>query len=191
MQKLIFATNNANKVREINVLLDHNLEVVSLKDIGFKEELAEDFETLAENALQKAQFIHTKFGLACFSEDTGLEINALGGRPGVHSAHYSGSRDADENMDLVLQQLDNQEDRSAQFRTVICLIIENKIHQFEGVCKGHITLEKSKGEKGFGYDPIFMPKGFDKTFADLGSEEKGKISHRGNAMRKLIAFLKA
>ena len=191
MQKLIFATNNANKVREINVLLDHNLEVVSLKDIGFEEELAEDFETLAENALQKAKFIHEKFGLACFSEDTGLEINALSGRPGVHSAHYAGSRDADENMNLVLQQLDNQSDRSAQFRTVICLIIENKIHQFEGVCKGHITLEKSKGEKGFGYDPIFMPEGFDKTFADLGSEEKGKISHRGNAMRKLIAFLKA
>ena len=190
MQKLIFATNNANKVREINVLLDHNLEVVSLKDIGFEEELAEDFETLAENALQKAKFIHEKFGLACFSEDTGLEINALSGRPGVHSAHYAGSRDADENMNLVLQQLDNQSDRSAQFRTVICLIIENKIHQFEGVCKGHITLEKSKGEKGFGYDPIFMPEGFDKTFADLGSEEKGKISHRGNAMRKLIAFLK-
>ena len=190
MQKLIFATNNAHKVQEINVLLDHSLEVVSLKDISFEEELAEDFETLAENALQKAKFIHEKFGLACFSEDTGLEINALGGRPGVHSAHYAGSRDANENMNLVLQQLDNQEDRSAQFRTVICLIIENKVYQFEGVCKGHITLEKSKGSKGFGYDPIFMPEGFDKTFADLGSEEKGKISHRGNAMRKLIAFLK-
>lgn len=190
MKKLIFATNNANKVREINVLLDHSLEVVSLKDIGFEEELAEDFETLEENALQKAKFIHEKFGLACFSEDSGLEINALGGRPGVHSAHYAGSRDADENMDLVLQQLDNQEDRSAQFRTVICLIIENKVHRFEGVCKGHITLEKSQGKKGFGYDPIFIPEGFDQTFADLGSEEKGKISHRGNAMRKLIAFLK-
>ena len=190
MQKLIFATNNAHKVQEINVLLDHSLEVVSLKDISFEEELAEDFETLAENALQKAKFIHEKFGLACFSEDTGLEINALGGRPGVHSAHYAGSRDANENMNLVLQQLDNQEDRSAQFRTVICLIIENKVYQFEGVCKGHITLEKSKGSKGFGYDPIFMPEGFEQTFADLGSEEKGKISHRGNAMRKLIAFLK-
>ena len=190
MQKLIFATNNAHKVQEINVLLDHSLEVVSLKDISFEEELAEDFETLAENALQKAKFIHEKFGLACFSEDTGLEINALGGRPGVHSAHYAGSRDANENMNLVLQQLDNQEDRSAQFCTVICLIIENKVYQFEGVCKGHITLEKSKGSKGFGYDPIFMPEGFEQTFADLGSEEKGKISHRGNAMRKLIAFLK-
>jgi XTP/dITP diphosphohydrolase len=190
MQKLIFATNNANKVREINVLLDNALEVVSLKDIGFEEELAEDFETLEENALQKAQFIFQKYNLPCFSEDTGLEIFALDGRPGVHSAHYAGSRDADANINLVLQQLDNQQDRAAQFRTVICLIMDGVTHRFEGVCKGRITLEKSKGAEGFGYDPVFVPDGFDKTFADLGSEEKGKISHRGNAMRKLIAFLK-
>lgn len=191
MQKLIFATNNANKVREINVLLDNTLDVLSLKDMGFEEELAEDFETLEENALQKAQFIFQKYNLACFSEDTGLEINALAGRPGVHSAHYSGSRDADGNMNLVLQQLENQQDRTAQFRTVICLITnEGVVHQFEGICKGHLTLEKSEGVKGFGYDPIFVPNGYDKTFADLGNEEKGKISHRGNAMRKLITFLK-
>jgi XTP/dITP diphosphohydrolase len=190
MQKLIFATNNANKVREINVLLDNSLEVVSLKDIGFEEELAEDFETLDENALQKAQFIFQKYNLPCFSEDTGLEIQSLDGRPGVHSAHYSGSRDADDNMDLVLQQLDNQQDRVAQFRTVICLIMDGTTHRFEGICKGYITLEKSKGAKGFGYDPIFIPDGFDKTFADLGNEEKGKISHRGNAMRKLIEYLR-
>ncbi len=190
MKKLIFATNNANKVKEVNVLLDGTLEVVSLKDLSFEEELEEDFETLQENAQQKANFIFEKLNLPCFSEDSGLEINALNGKPGVHTAHYSGSRDANENMDLVLQQLDNQQDRSAQFRTVICLKTNEGEHFFEGVCKGSITLEKSQGEQGFGYDPIFMPDGFDVTFADLEKIAKSRISHRGQAMRKLIDFLK-
>ncbi len=190
MKKLIFATNNANKVKEVNVLLDGTLEVLSLKDLSFEEELEEDFETLQENAQQKANFIFEKLNFPCFSEDSGLEINALDGKPGVHTAHYSGSRDANENMDLVLQQLDNQQDRSAQFRTVICLKTNEGEHFFEGVCKGSITLEKSQGEQGFGYDPIFMPDGFDVTFADLEKIAKSRISHRGQAMRKLIDFLK-
>jgi XTP/dITP diphosphohydrolase len=190
MKKLIFATNNANKVKEINVLLDETFEVLSLKDLNFEEELEEDFETLQENAQQKANFIFEKLNLPCFSEDSGLEINALGGNPGVHTAHYSGSRDANDNMDLVLQQLENQQDRSAQFRTVICLKTAEGEHFFEGICKGTITLEKSKGEHGFGYDPIFTPDGFDVTFADLEKTAKSNISHRGQAMRKLIDFLK-
>jgi XTP/dITP diphosphohydrolase len=190
MKKLIFATNNANKVKEINVLLDETFEVLSLKDLNFEEELEEDFETLQENAQQKANFIFEKLNLPCFSEDSGLEINALGGNPGVHTAHYSGSRDANDNMDLVLQQLENQQDRSAQFRTVICLKTAEGEHFFEGICKGTITLEKSKGEQGFGYDPIFTPDGFDVTFADLEKTAKSNISHRGQAMRKLIDFLK-
>jgi XTP/dITP diphosphohydrolase len=190
MKKLIFATNNSNKVKEVNVLLDGSFEVVSLKDLNFEEELEEDFETLQENAQQKANFIFEKLNLPCFSEDSGLEINALSGKPGVHTAHYSGSRDANDNMDLVLQQLENQQDRSAQFRTVICLKTAEGEHFFEGICKGTITLEKSKGEQGFGYDPIFTPDGFDVTFADLEKIAKSRISHRGQAMRKLIDFLK-
>jgi XTP/dITP diphosphohydrolase len=190
MRKLIFATGNQNKVAEVNVLLNETLEILSLKDLNFEEELREDYDTLEENARQKALFIHQKFGLDCFSEDSGLEINALGGRPGVNTAHYSGSRDADENMDLVLQQLANQTDRSAQFRAVLCLVMNGEVHQFEGICKGNIALEKSRGAKGFGYDPIFVPEGYDSTFADLSKETKGSMSHRGKAMKQLIDFLK-
>ncbi len=192
MEKLIFATNNANKVREVNVLLEKtNLNVVSLSEMNFTEELQEDFETLQENAQQKARFVHQNFGIACFSEDTGLEIHALGGRPGVHTAHYSGSRDADDNMDLVLQQLDNQQDRTAQFRTVICLKTDTEERFFEGICRGKIAAQRSDGNQGFGYDPIFIPDGFEVTFAQMDKETKSNISHRGKAMKALIDFLAA
>jgi XTP/dITP diphosphohydrolase len=190
LEKLIFATNNANKVREVNVLLEKtNLNVVSLSDMNFTEELQEDFETLQENAQQKARFVHQRFGIACFSEDTGLEIHALNGRPGVNAAHYSGSRDANDNMDLVLQQLENQEDRTAQFRTVICLKTETEEHLFEGICKGKILTQRSVGDQGFGYDPIFLPDGYELTFAQMDKETKSLISHRGKAMQALIEFL--
>jgi XTP/dITP diphosphohydrolase len=189
MRKLIFATQNANKVKEVNAQIEGILEVRSLLDIGHTAELAEDFETLEENAKQKATFIFDTYQVNCFSEDTGLEIAALGGKPGVHTAHYSGSRNADENIALVISQLDGVGERQAQFRTVIYLIIDGKHYSFEGIVRGKIALEKSKGAEGFGYDPIFIPDGYDETFADLPIEIKKTISHRAKAMKQLLDFL--
>jgi len=188
--KLCFATNNPNKLSEIQDLLDHQYELVGLKDIGCEEELAEDQSTLEGNSLQKAQYVYDQYGVNCFADDTGLEITALNGEPGVYSARYAGEqRDNADNMALVMQKLKNETDRSAQFRTVVTLIIGGEPIQFEGVAKGKIITEQ-RGVKGFGYDPIFVPEGYKETFAEMSRAEKNNISHRGRAINKLITHLK-
>jgi XTP/dITP diphosphohydrolase len=192
--QLIFATNNANKVKEVNEVFHEaqlkNIQVVTMKDMGFTEELPETTGTIPGNSRQKAEYLFEKLKVNCFSEDTGLEIDALNGEPGVDTAHYSGSRDADKNIALVLGKMKNARVRTARFRTVITLIFNNKTHVFEGICEGSIKKEKSTGNQGFGYDPIFQPKGYRKTFSDLPPSVKNKISHRGKATELLIEFLK-
>jgi XTP/dITP diphosphohydrolase len=189
---LIFASGNANKVKEINEILRgvSSLTVISMKDIGCTADIPETTGTIRGNAIQKATYLWYNYRVNCFSEDTGLEIDALDGAPGVDTAHYSGSRDADANIALVLSNLDGKNTRKAHFRTVIALILDNTLHVFEGICKGEITLRKSQGTEGFGYDPIFRPDGYDKTFAELGSEVKSVISHRARAMQQLLDFLR-
>ena len=189
-EPLIFATGNPNKVREVNQILGGDLNIVSMRDIGVTEEVPETSDTIAGNALQKARYIAENYKVNCFSEDTGLEITFLNGAPGVHTARYGGpERSADANMDRVLEELTGQMDRSAQFKTVIALVIDGKEYTFEGVCKGAI-LRSRRGEGGFGYDPIFQPMGYDKSFAELSATIKNSISHRGKAMAQLVAFLK-
>lgn len=188
--KIVFATNNPHKVKEVNEVLDDTFEIVSLKEIGCEEEIPETQPTLEGNALQKARYVKGNYGSDCFSEDTGLEIEALGGEPGVITAHYAGpARDPDANMDLVLEKLADKENRKAQFRTVIALILNGEEHLFEGIVSGRIAPEK-RGDGGFGYDPIFIPDGYEQTFAELASDIKNSISHRVRATHKLIAFLK-
>ena len=187
--KLIFATNNLNKLAEIRELAPNDINILSLDDINCVNELPETKDTLEGNAMQKADFIFRKFGFNCFADDTGLEIEALNGEPGVYSARYASLiSDANKNISKVLSKLQNKKNRRAQFRTVIALIINGKKYYFEGKCKGHITTH-TIGEKGFGYDPIFIPNGFDNTFAQMSKRDKNLISHRGNAVRKLIEFL--
>ena len=187
---IVFATSNPHKVKEVNQLLNGQFEVVSLKDIGCEEDIPETSPTIEGNALQKARYVFGKYGANCFSEDTGLEITALGGEPGVLSARYAGEdKDPTANMDLVLKKLADNTDRSARFKTVIALIVDGKEHIFEGICNGSIRREKS-GTDGFGYDPIFQPDGFEVTFAEMTAAEKNAVSHRGKAVRKLVAFLK-
>jgi XTP/dITP diphosphohydrolase len=189
MKKLVFATNNPNKLFEIrNSILNH--EIASLKDLNIIEDIPETGITLKENALQKAQFIYNKTGLNCFADDTGLEIEALNNRPGVYSARYAGeSCSAADNMNKVLQELKNEHNRKATFKTVIALILDNSTYYFEGTVDGEI-LTKKTGDKGFGYDPLFKPVGFKKSFAQMSIAQKNKISHRGIAVKKLINFLK-
>jgi XTP/dITP diphosphohydrolase len=189
---LIFASGNANKVKEINEILRGvtDLTVISMKEIGCMGDIPETTGTIRGNAIQKATYLWYNYRVNCFSEDTGLEVDALDGEPGVDTAHYSGSRDADANIALVLQNLSDKITRIARFRTVIALILDNKLYTFEGICAGEIALEKSKGTEGFGYDPIFRPNGYDKTFAELGSDIKSVISHRARAMQQLLDFLK-
>jgi len=188
MLNLIFATNNKNKVREIQKMLD-GYEIGSLESINSFEEIPETSPTLEGNALQKARFIHEKYGVDCFADDTGLEIEALNGEPGVYSARYAGpEKDSNNNMDLVLQNLKGNKNRSARFRTVIALILNGKEHIFEGEAKGEIINEKS-GAEGFGYDPIFKPNGSQITFSEMTMEEKNKISHRGKATKKMVDYL--
>lgn len=190
MHTLVFATNNAHKAREIGQILGPNFEVKTLKDIGCHEDIPETADTLEGNARLKAQFVKDRFGFDCFSEDTGLEVAALGGAPGVHTARYAGEqRNPDDNMALLLQNLAAQPDRRAQFRTVICLIFNGEEHLFEGICPGHIAREK-RGTAGFGYDPIFVPDGFETTFAEMGDAVKNQISHRAKATQKLLDFLR-
>lgn len=190
MQPLIFATGNPNKVKEVNQILDGTLEVISMREFGVKEEIPETSDTIEGNALQKARYLVEHYQVNCFSEDTGLEIEALNGAPGVHTARYGGAaRTAEANMERVLQELGGEMNRMAQFKTVIALILDGKEYTFEGICKGSI-LRSQRGAGGFGYDPIFQPWGYDKTFAELPYSEKNKISHRAKAMEKLIAFLK-
>ncbi len=187
--ELVFATNNENKLTELKNLLDNSIKLKSLSDINCNEDIPETGKTLEVNASQKSSYIYKKYKINCFSDDTGLEIEALNGAPGVYSARYAGEdKDAKKNMAKVLKDMKGIENRNARFRTVISLIINNEEYQFEGIVNGKIE-EHESGNKGFGYDPIFTPNGFTKTFAELDINEKNKISHRGNAVKKLVEFL--
>ena len=188
-QKLVFATNNLNKLKEIKALLPKDLELLSLADIGCCEDIPETADTIEGNALQKARYVKEKYGYDCFADDTGLEVEALGGAPGVYSARYAGEqKNSEENIDKLLQELNIKDNRRARFKTVISLILDGREHSFEGICEGEI-LTKRSGEKGFGYDPVFQPTGYKQTFAEMELKEKSEISHRGRATRKLIDFL--
>jgi len=187
--QLVFATNNLNKLSELQDLLPSNIELIGLKDIGCKQELPETQNTLEGNAMQKAEFVFEHFGYNCFSDDTGLEIGALKNEPGVYSARYAGQNcNPNDNIQKVLKKLIGRNDRTARFRTVIALIIDGKKSLFEDECEGEITKER-KGENGFGYDPIFLPKGVNITFGQMTKRQKGAISHRGRAIKKLVNFL--
>lgn len=188
--KLVFATNNKHKLDEVRkITAQHNIEVVSLADIHCHDEIPETADTLEGNALQKAQYIQDKFGLDCFADDTGLEVEALDNAPGVYSARYAGpGHDSEANMQKLLQEMEEKTNRKARFRTVIALIIGDKQYCFSGIVNGTITTEK-KGENGFGYDPIFIPEGYEQTFAELGDFVKNKISHRAKAVEQLDHFL--
>ncbi len=186
---LVFATNNKNKLKELQSLLPKSIELLSLEDISCFEDIEETELTLKGNAKLKADFITNKYGYDCFADDTGLEVEFLNGAPGVYSARYAGEKaNSQDNMRKLLDKLSNVDNRNAQFKTVICLNLQGKQYLFEGVCKGTILTEKS-GESGFGYDPIFKPEGFDIPFAEMSMEQKGRISHRGKAVAKLVEFL--
>jgi XTP/dITP diphosphohydrolase len=188
--KLVFATNNKHKLDEIRDILGGKIEVLSLNDIDCHDEIPETADTLQGNALIKARYIHEKFGVNCFADDTGLEVDALDGAPGVYSARYAGEEcNSEANMHKLLHNLTGKSDRKAQFRTVIALIIDGEEKLFNGIIKGEITDEK-KGDSGFGYDPIFIPEGFSVSFAQMGNEEKNKISHRYRAAIQLSNYLK-
>jgi len=187
---LVFATNNLNKLNEVQTLLPDFIELKSLSDINCNEEIPETATTLEGNAILKADFVTQKFEINCFADDTGLEVESLNGAPGVFSARYSGNDgNSEKNMEKLLFNLSDKLNRKAQFRTVIALNLSGQQFLFEGVCKGKI-IEEKRGIKGFGYDPIFIPEGFSKTFAEMNLEEKGSISHRGKAIQQLIHFLK-
>ncbi|TRO66639.1 non-canonical purine NTP diphosphatase [Christiangramia sabulilitoris] len=187
--KLVFATHNMNKLKEIQTMLPDHIELLSLDDIDCNEDIPESGDTIDENAILKAEYVKNNYGYDCFADDTGLEVEALAGAPGVYSARYSGEeKNDDANMDKVLSQLIDKKDRSARFKTVIALTLKGNQSLFTGVCEGSILNEK-RGNKGFGYDPIFLPKGYDKTFAEMNIDEKTKISHRGIAFRQLIEYL--
>jgi len=187
--KIVFATNNQHKLKEIQKLIGDKHEIVSLKDIGFEGDIPETHDTLEGNASEKAHYIYDKYQVNCFADDTGLEIDALDGAPGVYSARYAGENPSfEDNVNKVLANMQDKTNRKAQFRTIISLIIDGKETQFEGLCPGTIMTEQY-GEEGFGYDPIFIPDGFQETFAELDLAIKNKISHRGLATQKLIAFL--
>jgi XTP/dITP diphosphohydrolase len=188
--ELIFATNNKHKIEEITELLIDFAKVKGLKEIGIFEDIPETHETLIENAIEKAEYIYKKYGYACFADDTGLEIEALNGRPGVYSARYAGSGCTfDDNVNKVLSELEGKQNRKASFRTVIALVRDNNVFTFEGEIKGSIILDK-RGIKGFGYDPVFIPEGYNDTFAEMDLAIKNKISHRARAMGKFVEFLK-
>ncbi|HCP41854.1 MAG TPA: non-canonical purine NTP pyrophosphatase [Cryomorphaceae bacterium] len=187
--KLVFATHNAGKLREVKELIGHKYEVIGLSELDDIDDIPENELTLQGNALVKARNVWNKYGLACFSDDTGLEIDALNGAPGVFSARYAGfTKDSEQNMAKVLYELEKKEDRSAQFRTAVALIIDGKEYLFEGIVRGKIAREKT-GKQGFGYDPIFIPEGHKESFAEMGNAKKNSLSHRGRAIRKLIEFL--
>ena len=191
-RKLVFATNNAHKLEEVAAILGDQGELLSLNDIGCQTDIPETAETLEGNALLKSSYIYKNYHLDCFADDTGLEVEALNGAPGVYSARYAGGEghDAQANMLKLLHELDGKENRKAQFRTAISLILDGKEYLFEGVIKGEIIKEK-RGDSGFGYDPVFMPEGYDRTFAELGNDIKNQISHRALAVQKLCEFLQS
>lgn len=189
--KLVFATHNPNKLREIQALMPKHLEILSLDDIQCHEDIPEEADTIEENAIGKANYVREHYGYNCFADDTGLEVKALHGAPGVHSARYSGEERSDlKNMEKLLDELGDHQDRTARFKTVIALNLENEKILFQGIAKGQITREP-KGEQGFGYDPIFRPDGYEVTFAELPLSEKNKISHRAKAMKQLIDYFKS
>jgi len=191
MKELCFATNNRNKIAEVSQMLEGKYKLLSLEDIGCHEELAEDQDTLEGNSRQKAQHVWENYNVNCFADDTGLEVDAICGEPGVYSARYAGPQRSDaDNISKLLHVLDDQENRRARFRTSITLYLDNQEYQFEGIVNGTIATE-NKGTKGFGYDPIFIPEGYEQTFAEMSPAEKNAISHRGRAMQKLIQFLQA
>lgn len=190
MQKLIFATNNSHKLQEIQDLLQNKFHVVSLEDIGIYEDIAETADTLEGNALLKARYVFERTQSDCFADDTGLEVDELDGAPGVYSARYAGENASfDDNMDKLIDTLRGTENRKARFRTVIALIFKGNEYLFEGRVDGIILKEKA-GSQGFGYDPIFLPEGFEKSFAEMDPIQKNAISHRGRSVQKLINFLK-
>ncbi len=190
MRKLVFATQNQHKTAEVRTLLTDEYEVLNLGDIGCTEDIPETGNTFAENAALKTSYVQTNYQMDCFADDSGLEVEALDNEPGIYSARYAGGGGGAANLDLVLQKMQGQSNRKARFKTVISLIHKNKSYFFEGVIKGTLRQEKA-GEKGFGYDPIFQPDGFDITFAEMTMVQKNEISHRAQAMGKLIAFLKS
>ena len=191
MPRLIVATNNRHKVDEILALLGNEFELLTLADIGCHEELAEDQDTLEGNSFQKASYVFEKYNEDCFADDTGLEVDALNGEPGVYSARYAGAqRNSEDNINLLLKNLSGEQNRKARFRTVVTLIRKDGVHQFEGKVEGRILSER-KGNGGFGYDPVFVPDGFTRTLAEMTMEEKNRISHRARAVQKLVEFLKA
>ncbi|UFH35333.1 non-canonical purine NTP diphosphatase [Flavobacterium acetivorans] len=188
--QLVFASNNKNKIFEIQSILPDTIQILSLEDIGCHEEIPETANTIEGNAILKANYVTANYGYDCFADDTGLEVEALNGEPGVYSARYAGEqRDSDDNMTKLLDALANESNRKAQFKTVIALNLNGEQFLFTGIAEGQITLAKS-GNQGFGYDPIFQPLGFKETFAQLPLEIKNKIGHRGKATQKLIDFLK-
>lgn len=191
MDKLVLASRNKNKIEEMKTLVsDLGIEVLSALDFTALEEVEEDLPTLEGNALKKARYVHEQTGLPALSDDTGLEVRALNGAPGVYSARYAGEQATyQDNVLKLLDELGNTKNRSAQFRTVVAFITDEKEFTFEGICEGEITTQQS-GDKGFGYDPVFQPKGYDKTFAELDAEIKNKISHRGRAIQKFSSFLR-
>ena len=187
--KLVFASNNKNKIQEIQALVPKNIQIVSLEDIGCTEDIPETADTIEGNAILKANYVTEKYGYDCFADDTGLEVSALNGAPGVYSARYAGEqKDANDNMDKLLSELKDKSNRKANFKTVIALNLNGKQNLFTGIINGKIIEEKI-GNNGFGYDPIFVADGYEKTFAELSMEEKSTISHRGIAVKELILFL--
>ncbi|WP_287679968.1 non-canonical purine NTP diphosphatase [Bacteroides sp.] len=190
MKKLVFATNNAHKLEEIRAILGDKVEILSLNDIDCHADIPETADTLQGNAALKAQYIYDNYGLDCFADDTGLEVEALNGAPGIYSARYAGGEghDSEANMKKLLSEMQDKDNRKARFRTVICLIEGGKEHFFEGIVNGSIIRER-KGGAGFGYDPVFMPDGYSETFAEMGNDEKNKISHRARAVQKLCEYI--
>lgn len=190
MMKIVFATNNAHKLNELRQIAGTNLRLLSLNDINCHDDIPETGNTLQDNALQKARYISEKYGVDCFADDTGLEVDCLGGAPGVHSARYAPGEghDAEANTRLLLENMRGSSDRTARFRTVIALILDGKEYLFEGKVEGVIT-DAPAGDGGFGYDPVFMPDGWDRTFAQASPEQKNAVSHRGRAVAALMQFL--
>ena len=187
--KLVFATNNLNKLKEVQLLVPNHIALLSLAEIGCAEDIPETQPTIEGNAIQKAEYLVKNYGYDCFADDTGLEVEALNGEPGVYSARYAGpQRDANDNMEKLLTNLKDKPNRNAQFKTVIALHLNGELKTFTGICEGEITKEK-QGKKGFGYDPIFKAKGCTETFAEIALDEKNRIGHRGKAVRQLIDFL--
>ena len=189
--KLVFATNNLNKLKEVQSLIPNHIKLLSLKDINCLEDIPETKPTIKGNAIQKADYVKTNYGYDCFADDTGLEVETLNGEPGVFSARYAGpQRDANDNMNLLLSNLEDKANRNAQFKTVVALHLNGELKTFTGICEGEITTEK-RGNKGFGYDPIFQPNDYTETFAEIDLDLKNKIGHRGKAVMQLVAFLNA